>query len=108
MKSSLFAAALGISSVALAPSGTPDPNGPNTPGDGVTRQGTVPNGAPTSPPGTNQPLNPPPGAVVVPPSNQGAVFTSEPATADYPPCSKAVTDHCVQTYERGVRRARHH
>ena len=24
------------------------------------------------------------------------------ATSDYPPCSRTVTDHCIQTYERGV------
>jgi hypothetical protein len=25
----------------------------------------------------------------------------QPATQAYPPCSRTVTDHCVQTYERG-------
>ena len=25
----------------------------------------------------------------------------QPATQDYPPCTRTVTDHCVQTYERG-------
>ena len=25
----------------------------------------------------------------------------QPATDNYPPCSRTVTDHCVQTYERG-------
>ena len=31
------------------------------------------------------------------------------ATGDYPPCSRTVTDHCTQTYERGVGHAmRHH
>ena len=25
----------------------------------------------------------------------------QPATQDYPPCTRTVTDHCLQTYERG-------
>ena len=25
----------------------------------------------------------------------------QPATQSYPPCTRTVTDHCVQTYERG-------
>jgi len=29
---------------------------------------------------------------------------SQPATEAYPPCTREVTDNCVQTYERGVRR----
>lgn len=30
----------------------------------------------------------------------------QPATEAYPPCSRTVTDNCIQTYERGVRRPR--
>ena len=30
----------------------------------------------------------------------------QPATEAYPACSRTVTDHCVQTYERGVRQPR--
>lgn len=26
---------------------------------------------------------------------------SEPATENYPPCTREITDNCVQTYERG-------
>jgi hypothetical protein len=26
------------------------------------------------------------------------------ATGDYPPCSRTVTDHCIQLYERGIGR----
>lgn len=40
----------------------------------------------------------PPGAVAVP---NTAAFTTQPATTNYPPCTRTVTDHCVQTYERG-------
>jgi hypothetical protein len=43
----------------------------------------------------------PPGAVAVP--NQGAAFQTQASTSSYPACSRSVTDHCVQTYERGRR-----
>ena len=76
-----------------------------TSGDGITQQGTDPSGVATPPAGTNQPVAVPPGAVVVP-TNQTAPFAPKPATTEYPPCSKTVTDACIQTYERGVRRAR--
>jgi len=32
--------------------------------------------------------------------------TGGQATTSYPPCSRTVTDRCVQTNERGTRRAR--
>jgi hypothetical protein len=123
MRILLFAAALSVSGIALAqettePAAAPDavqtpvspsgpgtdPNGPNNPpGDGVTQQGTDPNGSAVAPPGANEPLAVPPGAVVVSNPNQAAVFTPQQATTDYPACSKTVTDRCVQTYERGRR-----
>lgn len=53
------------------------------------------------PPGANQPVSVPPGAPVVAAANQAAVFTPQPATKEYPPCTKGQTDGCVQTYERG-------
>jgi len=115
MKIVMFAAAaLSMSGIALAqdsgaaappattdqPSGVTTTNG-NEPGNGLTQQGTDPSGQGVAPPGTNQPVVVPPGAVVVPNPNQAAAFTPQAATTDYPPCSKTVTDHCVQTYERG-------
>lgn len=57
--------------------------------------------AATAPPGANQPVSVPPGATVVPSANQSAVFSTQPGEAEYPACSKTVTDNCVQTYERG-------
>lgn len=77
----------------------------STSGTGITQQGTDPSGVAMPPPGTNEPVVAPPGAVVVP-TNQAAPFAPKPAATEYPPCSKTVTDACVQTYERGVRRAR--
>lgn len=56
-----------------------------------------------APAGANQPVSAPPGAQVVVSSNQSAVFSTQPSTKEYPPCSKGVTDGCVQTYERGSR-----
>jgi hypothetical protein len=54
-----------------------------------------------APSGTNQPVSAPPGAQVVASSNQQAAFQTQPAAKEYPPCTKEVTDGCVQTYERG-------
>lgn len=34
-----------------------------------------------------------------------ADFTPRPATMNYPPCSRTVTDNCIQLHERGVRTA---
>lgn len=126
MRTILLAAALSFSGLAassLAMAQTPDTDAASdtavspadsdeaasppagTSGDGITQQGTDPSGVAMPPPGTNQPVAVPPGAVVVP-TNQAAPFAPKPATTEYPPCSKTVTDACIQTYERGVRRAR--
>jgi hypothetical protein len=55
--------------------------------------------AAVSPPGFNQPagMNGVGGPMVDP----SAAPAPMPATQSYPPCSRTVTDHCVQTYERG-------
>ncbi len=127
MRTILLAAALSVSSLAMAqtpdtdmttdteisPADTSsDTSGDaatssqgDTSGTGVTQQGTVPSGVGMPPPGTNEPVVAPPGAVVVP-TNQAAPFAPKPAATEYPPCSKTVTDACIQTYERGVRHAR--
>lgn len=84
------------------PSGVTTDDG-TVPNDGITQQGTDPAGTATPPPGTNQMTMPPPGSAVTPAPNQSDAFTPRPATTDYPPCSKTVTDSCVQTYERGSR-----
>ena len=39
-----------------------------------------------------------------PPPSAGAGAQADPAV--YPPCSRTVTDHCIQLYERGVRAQR--
>jgi hypothetical protein len=55
----------------------------------------------TAPPGTNVAVVVPPGATVLPNPNQAAAFQTQPATESYPPCSRTVTDNCVQAYEHG-------
>ena len=87
------------------PSGqTVDDPSQSTGPQGITQQGTDPNGQATPPAGTNQP---PMGTDMAQPMpNPQAAFTPRPAAGDYPPCSRTVTDSCVQTYERGVRRSR--
>ena len=55
----------------------------------------------SAPAGANQMTPVPPGAQVTANPNQAAVFQTQPAAKDYPPCTKEVTDGCVQTYERG-------
>ena len=125
MRKILFAAALSISSVAIAqtqpttggtagqpateesqPSGeTVDDPSQATGPQGVTQQGTDPEGQATAPAGTNQMAPAGPGGAMAAPG-QNAAFTPRPAAGEYPPCSRSVTDNCVQTYERGVRRSR--
>jgi hypothetical protein len=99
MKVILFAAALTLGTAALAQSGNTvsDPSQSTGP-QGITQQGTDPEGQACTPPGYNQ------GAGGYPPC--GATGTADPAAtgASPPACSKTVTDHCIQTYERGVRR----
>src|SRR5688500_13310259 len=104
MRIILLAAALSVSSIAVAqttettttaaptqPIGIPTTSGP--PGDGITQQGTDPNGMGVAPPGTNEaPQAAPPGTTVVPAPDQAAAFTPKPATTEYPACSKTVTD----------------
>lgn len=130
MKLLLFAAAISVSSIAIAqntssqdtnttatqgtnstaqdtaqPSGqTVDDPSQSTGPQGVTQQGTDPSGQAMPPTGTNQP--PMGTGMAQPMPNQQAAFTPRPAAGEYPPCSRTVTDSCVQTYERGVRRSR--
>jgi len=105
MKILLFAAALLAGSAAPAQTDPmPATGGVSAPGNAspkldargipvVSDPAEVPAGF-TPPPGTNAGL----------PST--ANTTPQPSTETYPACSRAVTDNCVQTYERGVGRPR--
>ena len=100
MKTLVFAAALTLGTAAIAQSGATvsDPSQSTGP-RGVTQQGTDPEGQPCTPPGFNQ------GSSAYPPCGAGnASQQSAQSATTPPPCSKTVTDHCIQAYERGVRR----
>ena len=102
MKSVLFAAALMISGAALAQTTVaPANDDPERDARGIP----VVSAPATAPAGANQaPAAAPAGAQVVPAANQAQVFQTQQSTESYPPCTREVTDNCVQTYERGVRR----
>ncbi len=53
----------------------------------------------TAPAGANQAVTIPPGATVTVNPNQSSVFTPMAASGAMPACTRAVTDHCTQTYE---------
>jgi hypothetical protein len=118
MKSLFFAAALMVSSVAIAQIGNTvaDPSQSSGP-RGVTQQGTDPNGEACTPAGYNA------GGSGYPPCSGemagtasggmastttagggGTIGSGTRASGALPPCSRTVTDRCTQTYERGVRR----
>jgi len=115
MKAFLFAGALALSGAAFAQQTTTQPSGQTvddpsqaTGPQGITQQGTDPQGQATAPAGTNMGVQGQTGTGMAaqPMPNQQAAFTPRPATTEYPPCSRTVTDGCVQTYERGVGRPR--
>ena len=97
MKIIFFAAALTLATGALAQTGNTvsDPSLSSGP-RGVTQQGTDPEGQACTPAGYNA------GTSGYPACEAGS--GSAASTATPPRCSKTVTDHCVQAYERGVRR----
>ena len=117
MKTALFATALLISTAAIAQTTTPDtmtpapeaatapvsmpdntaPRVDNNGNPVISDPAPVPTGF-NQAPGTNGV-----GGPYVDPSQPPA---PQAATGDYPPCSRTVTDHCIQNYERGVRQAR--
>ncbi|HEX8644624.1 MAG TPA: hypothetical protein VF702_12010 [Allosphingosinicella sp.] len=102
MKTLLFAAALAISGAAFAQSGNTVSDQSQSSGpQGVTQQGTDPEGQACTPAGFNA------GTSAYPPCGAtGTTTSSTGAGASPPPCSRTVTDGCIQTYERGVRRPR--
>lgn len=97
MKMFVFAAALMLGSAAVAQTGNTvdDPSQSSGP-RGVTQQGTDPDGQACTPAGFNANTS------SYPTCEAGAA--SAASTATPPRCSKTVKDHCVQAYERGVRR----
>ena len=116
MKRLIFISALMMGSAAIAQDATQTettttttaaPAGGSTVAPGNTAPERDARGIPvvsdpaTAPAGANQPVQAPPGARVVPSDNQRAAFATQPATKEYPVCSRTVTDGCVQAYEGG-------
>ena len=108
MKPAFFGAFLLIGTAAIAQPPVTQTNAPTTGATvapGNTNPETDARGIPVisapavAPPGWNAPLG------------QASAPASGPAPSmgvatDLPPCSRTVTDRCVQTYERGVARPR--
>jgi hypothetical protein len=96
MKSVLFVAAIMFAGAATAQTvSQPSNASPELDARGIpviSDPATVPAGF-NAPPGMGGPMVDP----ASPPAPQ-------PATENYPACSRTVTDNCVQTYERGRRR----
>lgn len=91
--------------VMAAPAGTPTTVAPGNQAPERDARGiAVVSDAATAPVGANQMVQVQPGAQVVAAPNQSAVFSTQASSKTYPPCSKGVTDGCVQTYERGSRK----
>jgi hypothetical protein len=111
MKMVLFAAAMMLGSAAVAQTGNTvdDPSQSSGP-RGVTQQGTSPNGQACTPAGFNAGASAYPTCGDTAGGSGTATGDSSTGTAmsggAMPACSKTVTDHCTQTYERGVRRRR--
>ena len=101
MKTVMIAAALTLAGTgaAFAQSGNTVADQSQSSGpQGVTQQGTDPEGQACTPPGFNA------GTSAYPPC--GAGNAPPESSASPPACSRTVTDHCIQAYERGVRRPR--
>jgi hypothetical protein len=99
MKAFIFAAALTVGGAALAQPGNTvnDPSQASGP-RGVTQQGTDPDGQACVPAGFNN------GGSAYPVCGAAGATSSTGAGTAPPPCSRTVTDGCIQAYERGVRR----
>lgn len=95
------------------PGGDQSPTDPATQAPGTTNQGMAQG---TMGQGTNTQAAPPPGQMNQGQMNHGQMGHSgsamaqppapRPSAGDYPPCSRTVTDSCIQTNERRARRRR--
>jgi hypothetical protein len=99
MKSLFFLSALALSSAAAAQM-TNTQVADGSPPERDARGIPVISAPAMVPQGANQMTPVPPGAQVTANPNQAAVFATQPSTKEYPPCTREMTDGCVQTYER--------
>ena len=103
MKSLILAAALFAGGTALAQTDPmPATGGVSAPGNSAPERDARGIPVVSDPAEVPAGYNPAPGTNAGVPSNVSPA--PQAATQDYPACSRTVTDHCVQTYERGVRR----
>jgi hypothetical protein len=96
MRATLFAFAAMLASTAVVAQPTEVPPANTAPARDA-RGIPVVSAPATAPAGWNQPY----GSGTATPAGQPAPAMG--AATDLPPCSRTVTDRCVQTYERGVR-----
>ena len=110
MKTAFFAIAFGLGTAAVAQSDMQQP-APAGSGQMVAPGNSAPERDARGIPVVSDPAMAPPGFNQPPqPGGTGASANATPApmadNGPTPPCSRTVTDNCVQTYERGVRRPR--
>lgn len=113
MKSALFAVALGVATAAVAQDMTqpaPAP-APMATGQTVAPGNSAPERDARGIPVVSDPAQAPAGFNEGPrPAGTGLPANATPApmadSGPTPPCSRTVTDNCVQNYERGVRASR--
>ena len=94
MKTVLFATAILFAGAAAAQTSQPSNANPERDARGIpviSDPASVPAGF-NAPPGMGGPM-----------VDASSPPAPQPATEDYPACSRTVTDNCVQTYERGRR-----
>ena len=101
MKTILFLTALALGSAAAAQEMTNTRVADGSPPERDARGIPVVSAPAMVPQGANNMTPVPPGAQVMANPNQAQVFATQQSTKDYPPCTREVTDGCVQTYERG-------
>ena len=108
MKSAILAITLAIGGTAVAQTTTMSGQGA---GQTVAPSNQAPERDARGIPVVSDPAQAPPGFNQAPQvGGTGASPSSppapQPATENYPACSRNVTDNCVQAYERGVRQPR--
>jgi hypothetical protein len=101
MKTLIFAAALTLGGAAMAQDTTAPAGGtPVAPSNAAPERDArgipVVSAEAVAPTGYNQPAQVGPAGTLAPPATPAAM----PPAGDLPPCTRKVTDHCTQTYER--------
>ncbi len=100
MKTFIFAAALMLGGAAMAQDTAPAGGTPVAPSNAAPERDArgipVVSAEAVAPAGYNQPAQVGPAGTLAP----NTPTTTMPPAGDLPPCTRKVTDHCTQTYER--------